>query len=242
MEEDSQEEATQSSSHASAHHSGDEIAYSSHPLTGAYESLNVCGGRPLFVLKEAWDDKPRSRKKPLDTQYHQVLDPRTRLQLFLYSNSVLSELPSAIVEWKNPVDQVEEEDEKEDESEDANQNTTEASDGQSAYASRIALLHADIAGWSADNSDEDEVLSIDSSDDGNSNEDTGSSTTFYYPLFPTPNIKNPGIRQKLQDLVDGKYPEESQTRLPELAARMLAEIDRVNSTPTLCPGARRGGI
>lgn len=55
------------------------------------------------------------------------------------------------------------------------------SNDQPAYSNEMALLHADIAGWLTKDNEDDEVLSIESS-----NDDDESPVTVYYPLFPTP--------------------------------------------------------
>lgn len=107
--------------------------------------------------------------------------------LLSYSSAVISELCSGIVEWKTPTEQASDEDTNEPEQEDkelgADQATAGDSRDESTYSKQMALLHADIAGWSADDMEDDEVLSIESSDDG---PPTKSPTTIYYPLFPTP--------------------------------------------------------
>lgn len=61
----------------------DRLRRSSSPLRGDYAALNVSGQKPRFILKDVWDDKPRTDNKPFDTKYLQVLDPRTKLLLYL---------------------------------------------------------------------------------------------------------------------------------------------------------------
>lgn len=61
----------------------DRLRRSSSPLRGEYEALNVSGQKPRFVLKDAWDDKPRADSKPFANKYLQVLDTRTKLFIYL---------------------------------------------------------------------------------------------------------------------------------------------------------------
>lgn len=99
---------------------------------------------------------------------------------------MVSGLPSGIVEWKSSteqvVDEVMKEVEQKREDQDIAQTAVDGSNEQAAYSNEMALLHADIAGWSADNAEDDEVLSIESSND----DDDEGPVTVYYPLFPTP--------------------------------------------------------
>ncbi|KAF8606694.1 hypothetical protein BDV93DRAFT_520327 [Ceratobasidium sp. AG-I] len=206
----------------------DRLRRSRSPLRGEYGTLNVSGEKPYFILKDVWDDKPRTDNKSFDTKYLQVLDPRTKLQIYLYSNTVLLEYPRAIVEWKSPTEQTVDEEmkgvERSDEDPNVTQTDVDGSIDQPAYSNEMALLHADIAGWSADSIEDDEVLSIESSSDGEE-----APVTVYYPLFPTPLIMNSKIRKKLEDLVAGKVRDDYYADCKELAARMLADLTGVEN-------------
>ncbi|KAG8730275.1 hypothetical protein FRC10_002946 [Ceratobasidium sp. 414] len=65
----------------------------------------------------------------------------------------------------------------------------------------IALLHADIAGWSADDSEDEEVLSIWGSE-GEGQENEGPPMRVYYPLFRTVEHRGDKTRRLLKDIAN----------------------------------------
>ncbi|KAG9119013.1 hypothetical protein FRC07_006183 [Ceratobasidium sp. 392] len=154
------------------------------PLTGPYEALNVMGKPPLFILKDAWDDKPRPKGRTTE-RYHQVVDIRTRLQMLLYSNEELSRGSLGMVEWTDrSVEDKDSEGSMDVEQDNPETNQLPRRSLEPGYESDMALLHANIAGWDVEDNEDEEVLSICSSKDEENKETNESSVKIYYPLFP----------------------------------------------------------
>ncbi|KAG9078417.1 hypothetical protein FRC06_008374 [Ceratobasidium sp. 370] len=173
-------------------------------LSEPYTSLNILGRPPLFILKDVWDDKPRP-KGTTHERYLQILDTRTRLQMLISSGDELTRASHGIVEWtdRSTRDRGKEGNDEGDQSSSSESCESQGPLGQQPEG-QIALPHADIADWSADDNGDEEVLSIWSSE--GEGQETGE--------LPT----------RLS--IDSKYAD-----LRELAAQMLAEIERVERTP-----------
>ncbi|KAG8678423.1 hypothetical protein FRC08_017793 [Ceratobasidium sp. 394] len=198
-------------------------------LTGPYASLTISGRPPLFILKDAWDDKPRPRGRTHE-QYHQILDTRTRLQMLISSMGELTRGSHGMVEWTDHSvhDGDKEGDNDEDESSSSESCASQGLRNQQLEG-QIALLHADIAGWPADDNEDEEILSIWSSE-GEEKETEEPSMRIYYPLFRTLEHRGDKTRRLLKDIANCHDTHEY-ADLRELAAQMLAEIERADRTP-----------
>ncbi|QRV77810.1 hypothetical protein RhiJN_05825 [Ceratobasidium sp. AG-Ba] len=209
----------------------DGMGYYTTRLTGPYASLNIAGIPPLFILKEEWDDKPR-RPDSIE-RYHQVVDTRTRLQMILFGADALTSQAHALVEWREQSSDDDEQkgngtDEDEEMGSIASPQYGAASNPE--YSDQLALKHADIAGWSKGDTEEDEeVLSINSSEAEAPQEEP---EKVYYPLFKTVarrDKKTIALLEKIANCDDGH----EHSDLRGLASKMLAEIQRVDDIPTV---------
>ncbi|KAG8789932.1 hypothetical protein FRC12_013161 [Ceratobasidium sp. 428] len=205
--------------------------YDLNPLPEHYESLGIVGKPPLFILKDAWDDKPRPKGRTKE-RYHQVLDTRTRLQLLLYSKDELTKGAHGMVEWTDR--SVEDTDNgKVDEEEDSDSvgSVQSQEPPKPGFENDMALLHADIAGWNIADNEDEEVLSIYSSENEENPKDTEPSVKVYYPLLPNPGHCTKQIRERLRGIA-GCHDTSEHADLRELAAQMLAEIERFAGGPS----------
>lgn len=218
-----------------------ERGYWNYPLRGVHESLNVFGRRPLFILKDTWDDRPRSSHSTYHKDYHQVMDHRTKLLLDVYPRKDVEMQPCALVEWRVPAPDKQVLDEFDEMVEIRELHEGALAAKQPQYMLERAMMHANIAGVS---DPDEEVLSVFSSDsdgehEGNdNNRDEEKWTTVYYPLIGFPKNRSKEVREKLRKNVK-PLEEVHVTDYPRtlLARSLLEEIERADNTPTIsnCP-------
>ncbi|KAB5589044.1 hypothetical protein CTheo_7522 [Ceratobasidium theobromae] len=209
-----------------------ERGYRNYPLRGDYENLNVHGRRPLFILKENWDDGPCSKQR--SQSYRRIMDDRTAILLKIYSHKIMNKLPSALVEWRVRTGPNKGKSKQTGCQCDPNKAGTSC---ESSYMHELAMLNAEVAGAQPEASEEDEVLSVVSSDDevesdpNNAGADDDEWTTIYYPLVPQPTRVSHSVTRKklLREILSNK----NCASMHGTAREMVDEIDRLRGFPTI---------